>query len=242
MTDIAEELSRRASPRYIGQQVRETALNKTQEWKEDLISSPTALGLIGGVLGAAIGRALARSRRDSRMFRRDYRYRTDWRYGVADGDYGYTRYSGYPGETAYRGDLRYGEPDRGVGEKISETKEDLKDRAGDMVDRAKDMASGLRDRIPSAAELSEKAEENPIALALGGLALGAVAALLLPVTRKERDVLQPVKERAGEAIGALGNRLGESAQQVREKIAGSEQQPQAPSASSPAMEPPLVTH
>ena len=53
MSEIAEELSRRASPRYIGEQAREKALNKTHEWKEEMTTSPTALSLIGGALGAA---------------------------------------------------------------------------------------------------------------------------------------------------------------------------------------------
>jgi hypothetical protein len=88
------------------------------------------------------------------------------------------------------------------------------------------VVSNVRERIPSAAELGYRAEENPLLVALGGLALGAVAALLLPVTRKEREMLEPVKQRAGEAIGTMGNKLGESVQQAQEKISGSQQQEQ----------------
>jgi hypothetical protein len=102
-----------------------------------------------------------------------------------------------------------------VREKIAGGAQDLKDRAGDLV-------SGVRERIPSAAELGRKADDNPMLLALGGLALGAIAALLLPVTRKERELLEPVKQKAGEAIGTMGNKVAGSVQEAEEKIAGNQ--------------------
>jgi hypothetical protein len=230
MTEIAEELSRRASPRYIGEQAKEKALNKTNEWKEQMASSPTALSLIGGALGAAIGGALARNRRNS--VARDSRYSGDLGYGRRSG-YGYGTDLRYADDLRYREDLRYGEDVRysddrsvraeaegaagAVREKIADTAQELKDRTSDVV-------AGMRERIPSAAELERKADENPMLVALGGIALGAIAAFLLPVTRKEREMLDPVKQRAGEAIGTLGNKIGDSVQQAQEKIAGQQEQ------------------
>ena len=230
MTEIAEELSRRASPRYIGEQAREKALNKTQEWKNDLISSPTALGLVGGLLGAVVGRAIARNRRDARDWGADVRYRPQYGHRL-DGNGDFAR------EQPLYEDLRYREPEPGVKEKIAGGAQELKDRASEVV-------SGVRERIPSAAEIGAKADENPMVVALGGLALGAIAAMLLPVTRKEREILEPVKQRAGEAIGTLGNRLGESAQQVQEKIAGGGAQEQGshPATDSPPFEGSPLTH
>jgi uncharacterized membrane protein YebE (DUF533 family) len=101
-------------------------------------------------------------------------------------------------------------------EKIAGGAQELKERAGDLVE-------GVRERIPSAAELGQKAEDNPMLIALGGIALGAIAALLLPVTRKERELLDPVKQKAGEAIGTLGNKVGDSVQQAQQKIAGQQE-------------------
>src|SRR5581483_10106878 len=172
-------------------------------WKEQMTSSPTALGLIGGALGAAIGRAIARNRRSSTRYFRGYGDR-----------YGY----GYGQDLRYRDEDRSAEGSDRTGaikEKISEGAQDLKDRASELKDRAGDVVSNFRERMPSADELRHGAEENPMMLALGGMALGAIAAWLLPVSRKEREMLEPMKQRAGEAVGQLGNKMNESVQQAQ---------------------------
>jgi len=225
MSEIAEELSRRASPRYIGEQVREKALDKTQQWKESFISSPTALGLIGGVLGAAVGRAFARNRHESQFRRREFSYGSDFRYG---GDFAY--------RDGPQSSDRYRAPDGGgVREKIAGGAQELKDKASEVV-------SDVREHIPSVSELGRKAEDNPAVIALGGLALGAIAALLLPVSRKEREMLEPVKQRAGEAIGALGSQIAESANQVQEKVAGPKDQGPKTGGYTPPTDPSPLTH
>lgn len=239
LTDIAHELSRRASPRYIGDQAKETVLNKTYEWKEQIGSSPLALGIIGGTVGALIGRAFAKERRlqSERYGTPDLRYRT-----VLADSRGYR----YGSEAEFTN----GPQERGMGEKIADRAQgltqdlkdkagDLKDRASDLKDRASDTMANMREHLPSAAEIGDRAEENPMLVALGGLALGAVAALLLPVSRKERQMLEPVKQRAGEAMGSLTEKIGDTANQAREKIAGQQEQP-VRDFSQPAS--PVVTH
>jgi len=229
MSEIAEELSRRASPHYIGEQAREKALNKTQEWKEEIVRSPMALGLIGGALGAAIGGALARNRRGS-----------SFRESRTAGEYGYGGPSRSRFDLGY-GEIRSREGSDGAGamrEKIAGGAQELKERAGDLVE-------GVRERIPTAAELGQKAEDNPMLIALGGIALGAIAALLLPVTRKERELLEPVKEKAGEAIGTLGNKVGESVQQAQQRIAGEQEGEQRQSETQDdllRLDSPVLTH
>ena len=244
MTEIAQELSRRASPRYIGEQVKEKALNKTHEWKEQVTTSPTALGLLGGALGAAIGGAIARSFRDGRDRRRfesgGYGYRDDLRY--AELRYGDTR----NGDSRYP-DLRYrDDADRAgsVKEKMRDGADKVKDTAQELKDRASNVISDVRERIPSAAEVKETMDDNPMLIALGGLALGAIAALLLPVSRKEREMLEPMKEQAGQALGSLGDKMGESMKQAKEKLVGDQpEQSRQESGSFPPPTPnPLVTH
>lgn len=223
MTDIAHELSRRASPRYISERAKETALNKTNEWKEQVGTSPLALGIIGGTIGALLGRALAKERRMRTYGSHEPRPRSAFAGG------GGVRYDNVV-------ETRHVDYDRdsggGVGEKIADTAHELKDKAGDMV-------ASVRDRIPTVAEVGHKADENPMLVALGGLALGAVAALLLPVSRKERELLEPVKERAGAAIESLGDKIGDGVEQAREKIAG---QQERPSDGVTASGPPALTH
>jgi hypothetical protein len=213
MTEIAHELSRRASPRYLGEQVKETALNKTMEWKDDIISSPLALGLIGGALGAAIGGSIARSRRTSVSYRGGPRQRA------------YPSSTRRPSESTSFSDLRDDVSSDADGETITGK---LADRAQDLKEKAADVVTGVREQIPSTAELGEMAGENPMLVALGGLALGAIAALLLPVSHKEREMLEPVKQRAGEAVEQLGNKMSDSVQQAQQKIAGQQDQQQQP--------------
>jgi hypothetical protein len=214
LTDIAQELSRRASPRYLSDQAKEKALNKTHEWTESITTSPLALGLIGSAVGALIGRALANERRTRSFDRTRMPYRT----AMAD-SHG-VQYGGYP--------RNYEERDNGagIGEKIAAGAHDLRDKATDLRDKAGEMVANVREHIPSAADLSQKADENPMLIALGGLALGAFAALLLPVSHAERELLDPVKQRASEVMGTLGDKLGEGVQQAREAIAGEENKPE----------------
>jgi len=91
---------------------------------------------------------------------------------------------------------------------------DLKDRAGHLVDRAKDKASGLRDHIPDRGMVKQRTtdwygmvSENPVLLAIGGIAIGALAAGFLPVTDRERQLMQPAKDKMKERISTLGDQL-----------------------------------
>ncbi|MGE5049617.1 MAG: hypothetical protein ACM3PC_13650 [Deltaproteobacteria bacterium] len=250
MSEIAEELSRRASPRYIGEQAREKALNKTHEWKEEITTSPTALSLIGGALGAAIGGALARNRRSSAASRESRRF-AEFGYGDRGFEAGYRGDLGYRERPLYTGDPGYRDPAfrdgpggrAGMGEKIADgmggVREKIAGGAQELKDRAGDLVNGVRERIPSAAELGQKADDNPLLIALGGIALGAIAALLLPVSRKERELLEPVKQKAGEAIGAMGDKVSDSVQQAQEKIAGEEERQES---YPPRIDSPLLTH
>lgn len=91
---------------------------------------------------------------------------------------------------------------------------DLKDRASHMVDRAKDKASGLREHLPDRGMVKQRTtdwygmvSENPVLLAIGGIAIGALAAGFIPVTDRERQLIQPAKEKVKERISTLGDQL-----------------------------------
>jgi len=215
-------------------------LNKTNEWKEQIGSSPLALAVIGGTIGALIGRALGKER-----LMRSYGHSLPYRSAFADDRMRY-------GSSA---DVRYGDDGRvvpggsGIGDKIAGTAHDLKDKAGDLVANVRDhipspgdMVANVRDHLPSVSEVGHKVDDNPMLVALGGLALGAVAALLLPVSRKERELLEPVKQRVGEQIGSLGDKIGDSVQQAREKITGQQDQAPRPSGDFTATGTPALTH
>lgn len=69
-----------------------------------------------------------------------------------------------------------------------------KDRAGELLDSARDTASQARQKT------ADGIDASPVAALLGGLALGALAAAVLPRTRKEDDLL-----------GGLGGKINDTA-------------------------------
>lgn len=69
-----------------------------------------------------------------------------------------------------------------------------KDRAGELAGSARETATQVRQKT------SDGIDASPVAALLGGLALGALAAAVLPRTRKEDEVL-----------GGIGGRINDSA-------------------------------
>ncbi len=90
----------------------------------------------------------------------------------------------------------------------------IKDRASGLVDRAMDKTHELRDRIPDRGAIQHQASdwygtvsENPMLLAIGGLAIGALFASFIPVTNRERQLIEPAKAKVKERISTLGDQL-----------------------------------
>ncbi|HEX5744880.1 MAG TPA: hypothetical protein VFZ09_01475 [Archangium sp.] len=91
---------------------------------------------------------------------------------------------------------------------------DIKERASGLVDRAMDKTHGLRERIPDRGQIRHQASdwygtvsENPVLLAIGGLAIGALFASFIPVTNRERQLIEPAKAKVKERISTLGDQL-----------------------------------
>lgn len=97
---------------------------------------------------------------------------------------------------------------------------DLKDRAMGAMDQVRDRTQHLREHIPSGGELKGRAthwfdralESQPLMLALGSVALGVFASLLLPVSSRERQLIEPAKRKAQEGISQLGDQLEQKLQ------------------------------
>ncbi|MCP3138703.1 hypothetical protein [Pyxidicoccus xibeiensis] len=102
---------------------------------------------------------------------------------------------------------------------------EVRERAAGAVGRVREQASHLRERIPSRETVQYRTtdwfnrtvDEQPILLALGGIALGMLASTLIPVSNKERQLMEPAKRRAEEGISQLGD-------QLNQKLQGSEEQ------------------
>ncbi|MFP2896524.1 hypothetical protein [Corallococcus sp. 4LFB] len=127
------------------------------------------------------------------------------------------------GEALHTAKESVGTTAENVKERVSGAADSVRGRVHDAADSVRSQASHLRERVPSPQALRGRTsqwydralEEQPLALALGAVALGMLTASLLPVTDKERQLLEPAKRRAQEGLSQLG-------EQVSQKLEGSE--------------------
>lgn len=268
MSEIAEELARRAAPAQLKARAKEEAVKKGTEIRDRALGSPLVLGAFGGAIGWMAGAAIARKYDERSEGRGGRRLEGFGGFDEPAGEYTVTSYTGvaaYPpiapgavgpevadvgfassphGETpygggdveGYGGDVPGEEP--GFREKVGEKKEQLKSkghelrekidervsgggeqlrhRAEGMKSRAGEMVSNVRSHLPSGGEIRERgselfhrAENSPSLLVIGGLVIGALAALSIPVTDAERRSVRPMKAKAREGLRGVGDRIEE---------------------------------
>jgi ElaB/YqjD/DUF883 family membrane-anchored ribosome-binding protein len=229
VSDLKEQARDRAVEKVdeIKTQAREAVMRKSHEVKERA-DTPRGWSMLGAILGAGVGSVLMKKAFDvrqqshwnSRMYG-DYDRDTPSLVPAPDG--GLMRPTGDA-----RGSLG---SDIGVStssdvggnlkERASEAMDlakdkasELKERASGLVDRAMDKTHGLRERIPDRGQLRHQASdwygtvsENPVLVAIGGLAIGALFASFIPVTNRERQLIEPAKAKVKERISTLGDQL-----------------------------------
>ncbi|MFE8596243.1 hypothetical protein [Archangium violaceum] len=200
VSDLKEQARERAVEKAdeIKTQARETVMRKSHEVKERA-DTPMGWSMLGAIIGAGVGSMLMKKAFDvrqhssgnSRMY----------------GDYDRDLPSLVPS------------PDEGLmrptGDKLgSPGSDNLKERASGLVDRAMDKTHGLREHIPDSGQLRHQASdlygtvsENPVLLAIGGLAIGALFASFIPVSNRERQFLEPARAKVKERISTLGEQL-----------------------------------
>lgn len=200
VSDLKEQARERAVEKVdeIKTQARETVMRKSHEVKERA-DTPRGWSMLGAIIGAGVGSMLMKKAFDvrqhssgnSRMY----------------GDYDRDLPSLVP---APDGGLM-----RPTGDKLgSPGSDNLKERASGLVDRAMDKTHGLRERIPDSGQFRHQASdlygtvsENPVLLAIGGLAIGALFASFIPVSNRERQLLEPARAKVKERISTLGEQL-----------------------------------
>jgi gas vesicle protein len=136
-----------------------------------------------------------------------------------------------------------GKEPREIRQEIEETRTDMGDTVealgykADVKTRVKENVAGKRDRLkervtgatPDSDEVKQGArravgvaQENPIGLALGSVAVGFVAGMLVPSTRVEDEKLGPmadqVKETGQEALERGKQVAQEAAQSAKETV------------------------
>jgi uncharacterized protein YjbJ (UPF0337 family) len=92
--------------------------------------------------------------------------------------------------------------------RIDDVKNSIGDRVGDVRDKLQDSVSGISSNIGNVNPM-----ENPVAMLIGGLAIGFLIGMVLPVTRFESERIGPitddVKDRVRQARTEVVRRGGE---------------------------------
>lgn len=203
MSELADELAHHARPEH----VKELAAEKVGEWKErakelaaekasdmkthakeavmqrtqevkDKVDTPRGWSLLGALIGAGVGGIL---------MKKAFAMREERSIGAPRG----TPAAGVSGDiSAMGGDMPIGS--------VTRTDVNLKERASDVVQTVKGRTSDWFDRA---------VENQPLMLALGSMALGVFASLLIPVSSRERQLIEPAKRKAQEGLSQLGEQL-----------------------------------
>ncbi len=101
-------------------------------------------------------------------------------------------------------------------ERLSHKADELKSRASSKFDDIKGRASNVRDRMPSSDEVRMRArkgwDQHPMMLSIVALIVGSVLGMLIPISRKEREALEPAKRRLREGVRDVGDTLDQRLQ------------------------------
>jgi hypothetical protein len=107
-----------------------------------------------------------------------------------------------------------------VSETLSEKTDRYVSAAGEYAEEARQTIVDQSGRIAAQAQSTVEriVREQPLAVAIAGLAAGAAVAAAFPATRFERETLGPARERLSEAATSAGERLGEAASAAGERL------------------------
>jgi hypothetical protein len=109
-------------------------------------------------------------------------------------------------------------------EKVSGSAEAVKSKVGGAGSRVNEATPGREDVKQSARKAAGVAQQNPIGLALGSVAVGFLAGLLVPSTRVEDEKLGEVSDQVKEKAKETAQEAGERGKQVAQQAAESAKQ------------------
>jgi len=106
-------------------------------------------------------------------------------------------------------------------EKVSGKVEAVKSKVGGAGSRVGEATPGREDVKQSARKAAGVAQQNPIGLALGSVALGFLAGMLVPSTPVEDEKLGEVSDQVKEKVKETAQEAGERGKQVAQQAAQS---------------------
>lgn len=105
-------------------------------------------------------------------------------------------------------------------------KESVADKRDRLIDQVQGTTHRVGDATPDGEEVKEGArqavgvaQENPIGLALGGLAAGFLAGMMLPGTRIENEKVGPIADQVKETAAETGQEALDRGREVASQVA-----------------------
>jgi Protein of unknown function (DUF3618) len=117
-------------------------------------------------------------------------------------------------------------------DKVSQTVDNVKNKVSGTATRAKQAVTGTTSRVgeatPSGGQVKQQAkravglaQENPLGLAVGAVALGFLAGLAVPSTQMENQRLGPVADQVKDKVKETGQEALDRGKQVAQEAAAS---------------------
>jgi gas vesicle protein len=113
----------------------------------------------------------------------------------------------------------------------SRTKEKVSDRVQSVKESITGAAGSVNESTPSTGDVKQAArkgagvaQENPLGLAVGSIAVGFLAGMLIPSTRVEDEKLGPIADQAKEQARQTGQEALEHGKQVAQDVASTAQE------------------
>jgi hypothetical protein len=139
---------------------------------------------------------------------------------------------GYKADVPSRAKDKVGQKMEDVKSKVSETATRAKEAVTGTTSRVGDAASGTAARVgeatPTGGEAKQQAKravglakENPLGLAVGAVALGFLAGLVVPGTRVENERLGPVADQVKDKVKETGQEALDRGKQVAQEATSS---------------------
>jgi gas vesicle protein len=109
-------------------------------------------------------------------------------------------------------------------EKVTGTVSSVKDRIVGTADSINEATPGTGDVKQAAKRGASVAQENPLGLAIGSIAIGFLAGMLIPTTNVENEKLGPMADTVKDQIKETGQEALEHGKQVAQEVASTAQE------------------
>lgn len=118
-----------------------------------------------------------------------------------------------------------------VSGKVTSVKEKITGVAGSAQDSVSGAAGTVNERTPSTGDVKQAArkgagiaQENPLGLAIGSVAIGFLAGMLIPSTRVENEKIGPVADQVKSQAQSTAQEALEHGKQVAQEVASTAQE------------------